>query len=145
MGRRFAHQRFADSRKSIRKKTSIFEALGQIRANHVFPPIRIQIRVICGQSSLLSIFWKVDSQKEGFFEARIDSQRIFAIRVRIANRFARTGPLRTRSCVFFLSPGNSQHRFPGNNQHRSPGTESTTRTTRTVSQEPAPEPYHWAH
>ena len=39
------------------------------------------------------IFWKVDSQKEGFFEERIDSQRIFSIRVRIANRFARIGPL----------------------------------------------------
>ena len=38
------------------KKTSIFEALGQIRANRVFPPIQIQIRVIRGRSSLLSIF-----------------------------------------------------------------------------------------
>ena len=69
VGRRFAHQRFADSCESIckTKKTSIFEALGQIRANGVFPPIRIQIRVIRVQSSLLSIFWKVDSQKEAFF------------------------------------------------------------------------------
>ena len=34
VGRRFAHQRFADSRESIRKKkTSTFKALGQIRAN----------------------------------------------------------------------------------------------------------------
>ena len=77
VGWRFAHQRFADSRESIRtKKTIFFEALGQIRANRVFPPIRILIRVNRAQSSLLSIFcfWKVDSQKEGFFEARIDSR-----------------------------------------------------------------------
>ena len=56
---------------------TILEALGQIRANRVFPPIRIQIRVIRVQSWLLSIFWKVDSQKEGFFfffEARIGSR-----------------------------------------------------------------------
>ena len=50
-----------DSRKSIRKQKTIFEALGQIRANRVFSPIRIQIRVIRVQSSLLSIFWKVES------------------------------------------------------------------------------------
>ena len=88
---RFAHQCLADSRESIHKKIPIFEALGQIRANRVFSPIRIEIRVL---SSLLSIFGKVDSQKKGVFEARIDSQRRFAIRVRIANRFARIGPLR---------------------------------------------------
>ena len=81
MGRRFAHQRFADSRESIRTKNPIFEALGQIRENRVFSPIRIQIRVIRVQSSLLSIFWKVDAPKEGFF--------------RSANRFARIGPLST--------------------------------------------------
>ena len=62
-----------DSRESIRKKTSILKALGQIRASRVFPPIPIQIRVIRVQSSLPSIPWKADSQKEGFLEARIDS------------------------------------------------------------------------
>ena len=46
VGRRFAHQRFADSRESIRRKRPIFEALGQIRANRVFSPIRIEICVI---------------------------------------------------------------------------------------------------
>ena len=71
VGRRFAHQFFADSRELIRNKNPIFETLGQIRANRVFSPIRIQIRV---QSSLLSILWKVDSQNNGFFEARIDSR-----------------------------------------------------------------------
>ena len=64
---RFAHQRFADSRESIRKKMPVFEALDQIRVNRVFSPIRIQIRVIRVQLSLLSIFWKVDSQKKFFF------------------------------------------------------------------------------
>ena len=38
------------------QKKPIFEALGQIRANRVFSPIRIEIRVIRVQSSLLSIF-----------------------------------------------------------------------------------------
>ena len=88
VGRRFAHQRFADwrgidSRESIRNKTPIFQALGQIRANRVFSPLRIQIRVIRVQSLLSSIFCKVDSQNNGFFEARIDSQRILESR---ANR-----------------------------------------------------------
>ena len=45
-----------------------------MQANRVFSPIRIQISVIRVQSSLLSIFWKVDSQKRLFFEARIDSR-----------------------------------------------------------------------
>ena len=49
------------------KTEPIFEAIGQIRANRVFSPIRIEIRVIRVQSSLLSIFWKVDSQKNRFF------------------------------------------------------------------------------
>ena len=40
VGRRFARQRFADSRGSIRKKIPILEALGQIRADRVFSPIR---------------------------------------------------------------------------------------------------------
>ena len=63
VGRRFAHQLFADSRESFflridsQKKMPILEALGQIRANRVFSRIRIQIRVIRVQSSLLSIFW----------------------------------------------------------------------------------------
>ena len=38
-------QRFADSRESI-PSIPIIEALGQIRANRVFSPIRIEIRVI---------------------------------------------------------------------------------------------------
>ena len=80
VGRRFAHQRFANARESISKKKPIFEAIGQIGANRVLSPIRIQIRVIRVRSSLLSIFGKLDSQKSGFSEARIDSQRIFAIR-----------------------------------------------------------------
>ena len=54
---------------AIRKKKPIFEALSQIRANRVFSPIRIQIRVIRVQSSLLSIFWKVDSPNKGFFSS----------------------------------------------------------------------------
>ena len=55
-----------DSRESICKKIPIFEALRQICTNQVFSPIRIDIRAIRVQSSLLSIFWKVDSQKKGF-------------------------------------------------------------------------------
>ena len=47
----------------------IFEANGQIRANRVFSPIRIEIRVIRIHSSLLSIFWKVDSQKNGYLRS----------------------------------------------------------------------------
>ena len=92
MGKRFAHQRFADSRESIRKKVHIFEALGQIRANRVFPshsnsrdsrPILAAIHFLEGRFA----------KRLFFFEA--DSQRIFAIRVRIANRFARIGPPRS--------------------------------------------------
>ena len=52
---------------SQRIKT-IFEALGQFRANRVFSPILVEIRVICVQSSLLSIFWKVDSRRTGFLK-----------------------------------------------------------------------------
>ena len=48
----------------------MFEALGQIRANRVFSPIRIGIRMIRVQSSLLSHFWKVDSQQGGFFRSK---------------------------------------------------------------------------
>ena len=80
MGRRFARQRFADSPESIRTKNPMSEALGQIRANRVFSQIRIQIRVIRVQSSLLSTFWKVASQKKFSFQSE--------------NRFARIGPLR---------------------------------------------------
>ena len=62
--------------------SDMFEALGQIRAKCVFSPIRIEIRVIRVQSSLLSHFRKVDSQKKRFFffKARIDSQRIGPLR-----------------------------------------------------------------
>ena len=87
--------RFAriDSHKPIptpkkNKKKPIFEALGHIRANRVFSPIRIQIRVICVQSSLLSIFWKVDSQKKkAFSEARIDSREGMTLKKHI-NKFS---------------------------------------------------------
>ena len=74
--KRFAHQRFADSRESIRRKMAIFEALGQIRANRVFSPIRIESRVICVQSlAAIPIFGRSNSQRGGFFfETRIDSQ-----------------------------------------------------------------------
>ena len=68
MGRRFAHQRFADSCESIRKKMPIFVALGKIRANRVFSPIRIEIRVIRVQSSLLFHFLEGRfGQKKRFF------------------------------------------------------------------------------
>ena len=70
VGWRFAHQRFADSRELIRKKMSIFEALGQIRANRLFSPIRIEIRVIRVQSSLLSQFLEGRSPKKRFFSKR---------------------------------------------------------------------------
>ena len=66
VSKRFAHQCFADSHELIRQNIHIFEALGQIRANRVFSPIRIEIRVIRVLSSLLSIFWKADSQKKTF-------------------------------------------------------------------------------
>ena len=49
------------------KKTPIFEALGEIRANRVFSPIRIEIRVIPVQSSPLRSIRKKKS-----FEAIID-------------------------------------------------------------------------
>ena len=81
MGKRFAHQTFCsferiDSRESIRREISIFEALGQIRANRVFSPIRFEIRAIRAQSSLLSgpVFGRTIRKKEVFFEARIDSR-----------------------------------------------------------------------
>ena len=70
VGRRFAHQRFADSRESIRRKIPIFEALRQIRANHVFSLIRIEIRVIRVQSSLLSHFLEGRFAKTRFFFRR---------------------------------------------------------------------------
>ena len=74
VGRRFAQQRFADSRESIRREMRFFGALGQIRANRVFSPIRIEIRVIRVQSSLLSHLLEGRFAKGGFFEARIDSR-----------------------------------------------------------------------
>ena len=61
--RRFAR---IDSRESICKTIPTFEALGQIRANRVFSPIRIGIRVICVQSSLLSHFLEGRFAKKGF-------------------------------------------------------------------------------
>ena len=75
VGKRFAHQRFADSRESIRanrfvkKKKKKFEALGQIRANRVFSPIRIEIRVLRVQSSLLSPFLEGRFARKRFFES----------------------------------------------------------------------------
>ena len=104
VGRRFANQCFADSRElicfadsreSIRanrfeKRLPIFEALGQIRANRVFSPIRIEIRVIRVQSSLLSHFCKVDSQKQGFFYSKRESIR--------ANRPTKNRKITTLPC-----------------------------------------------
>ena len=65
----------AFSKKARKRRSGIFEALGQIRANRVFSPIRIDIRVIRVQSSLLSHFLdgRFAKKKEVFFEARIDS------------------------------------------------------------------------
>ena len=66
------------TRQAIRTPTfrSFARIWPRIRANRVFSPIRIEIRVIRVLSSLLSIFWKVDSQKKEdvFFEARIESR-----------------------------------------------------------------------
>ena len=62
-------------------KKTIFEALAQIRANRVFSPIRIEIRTIRVKSSLLSHFLEGRFAKKGLFFTRI------------ANRFARIGPL----------------------------------------------------
>ena len=50
----------------------IFEALGLIRANRVFSPIRIDIRAIHIQSSLLSYVLEGRFAKK--IEARIDSR-----------------------------------------------------------------------
>ena len=83
VGRRFAHQHVADSCESIRRKIPIFEALGQIRENRVFSPIRIEIRVIRDHTSLLS----------HFLEGRFTKRRLF----RSENGFARIGPLRVAS------------------------------------------------
>ena len=79
VGRRLAHQRFADSRESIRKRKPVFEALDQIRANRVFSPIRIQIRVMRIQSWLLSNFLEGRFAKRRFF---------FFFFFRSENRFA---------------------------------------------------------
>ena len=83
VGRRFTHQGFAASRGSIRKRIPILDALGQIRANRVFSPIRIEICAIRVQSSLLS------HVSEGRFAKK---EVIFFFRSE--NRFARIGPLR---------------------------------------------------
>ena len=93
VGKRFAHQRFADSRESIRRKMPTFEALGQICMSSL--RFALKFARFASNPRCYPIFWKVDSQKVSFFfEVRIDSQRIVAIRVRIANRFARIGALR---------------------------------------------------
>ena len=78
VGRRIAHQRFADSRELIRKKqVPIFEGLGQIRANRVFSPIRIEIRVIRVLSSLLYISGRSIRKKQifSFFFSKRESTR----------------------------------------------------------------------
>ena len=75
VGRRFAHQRIADSRESIRKRCLFFEALGPTRMNRVFSPIRIEIRGIRVQSSPPSHFLEGQLAETRFFvEARIDSR-----------------------------------------------------------------------
>ena len=58
VGKRFALQRFADSRESIRIKIPLLEALGQIRANRVFPPIRIWNSRGSSNPRCYPIFWK---------------------------------------------------------------------------------------
>ena len=51
--------------------------VGRIRANRVFSPIRIEVRVICVQSSLRSHFSRGRfAKKTGFIEARIDDRQI---------------------------------------------------------------------
>ena len=59
------------------KKIPIFEALGQIRVNRVFSPIRIEIRAVRVQSSLLSHFLKGRSAKKNsvFFFPKRESIR----------------------------------------------------------------------
>ena len=67
---------FADSHESIdSQERPIFEALGQIHANGVLSPIRIEIRVIRTLSSLLSIFWNFESQNKLFFSKRESIRR----------------------------------------------------------------------
>ena len=58
----------------------IFEALGQIRANRVFSPIRVEIRAIRVQSCFL----EGRCANGGFFEARIDSQKNYLRFVSVA-------------------------------------------------------------
>ena len=66
------------SGQAIRKKNLLLQHLARFARIASSLRFAFDIRVICVQSSLLPIFWKVGSQKK---EARIDLQRIFAIRV----------------------------------------------------------------
>ena len=77
--RSVAHQRFADSSESIRHKIPIFEALGQIRANRVFSPIRVEIRVVRVQTLLLS----------HFLEGRFAKKKVFSKRESIHREYSR--------------------------------------------------------
>ena len=76
------------------QKIPIFEALDQIRANRV--SLRFALKFAGFASNPRCYFLEGQFAKKGVFfcrESRIDSQRIFAICVRIANRCARIDPL----------------------------------------------------
>ena len=72
----------------------LLEAVGQIRANA--SSLRFALKFAWFASFPRCYPF---SGRQILCEARIDSQRIFAFRVRIANRFARIGPLRARSKI----------------------------------------------
>ena len=73
-------RRFA--RISSQNKMPIFEALGQIRTNRVFSPIRIAIRVIRVQSRCYPLSGRSIRKKTAFSSENRFAENIFAIRVR---------------------------------------------------------------
>ena len=99
--RRFAR---IDSRELIRKRIPIFEALGQICANRGFSPIRIEILVIRVKSSLLSHFWKGDSQKKGFFLAKRESIRANRPTKMVTVMKLLRQPLKTVTAILKITP-----------------------------------------
>ena len=73
VGRRFAHQRFPDSRGSIRATNTYFlSTWPDSRESRLLSDI--EIRAIRVQSSLLSHFLEGRFAKKAFFEARNDSR-----------------------------------------------------------------------
>ena len=93
IGRRFAHQRFADSRESIRRKKTIFEALGQIRAKRVW--FALKFAWFASNPRCYPIFGRLIRKKE------VSSKRE-SIRRDIrdsANWFARIGRLRLQHTI----------------------------------------------